>query len=169
LPRRGPLYAKQARLRPHVSGGVGGVRRAVAWRAPRSADARGAHTALLRKLGYEQELRRGLAAFDNAAIGFATISPVVALYGVVLVGMVVAGPAWVWVLPVALAGQCVFLAVYAELASESRSPTGRISGAGGWWGPTYAWFNGWVALCAYAVANATIAYTRCGRQRWYSR
>jgi hypothetical protein len=36
-------------------------------------------------------------------------------------------------------------------------------------GPTYAWFNGWVALCAYAVANATIAYTRCGRQRWYSR
>jgi amino acid transporter len=32
--------------------------------------------------------------------------------------MVVAGPAWVWVLPIALAGQCLLLAVYAELASE---------------------------------------------------
>ena len=47
-----------------------------------SADAR-----RLDELGYAQELRRGLGAFDNVAIGFVTISPVVALYGVVLVGM----------------------------------------------------------------------------------
>ena len=51
-------------------------------------------------------------------MGFAAISPVVGLYAVVLVGTVVAGPAWVWVLPIALAGQCLLLAVYAELASE---------------------------------------------------
>lgn len=114
--------------------------------------------ALLRTLGYEQELRRGLAVFDNAAIGFATISPVVALYGVVLVGMVVAGPAWVWVLPVALAGQCLFLAVYAELASEFPIANGAYQWSRRLVGPTYAWFNGWVALCAYAVANTTIAY-----------
>ena len=60
----------------------------------------------------------GLRIFDNVALGFAGISPVVGLYAVVLVGTVVAGPAWVWVLPVALAGQCLLLAVYAELASE---------------------------------------------------
>ena len=34
----------------------------------------------------------------------------------------------------------------------------RTSGAGGWSGPTYGWLNGWVGLCAYAVANTTIAY-----------
>ena len=59
-----------------------------------------------------------LHIFDNVALGFAGISPVVGLYAVVLVGTLVAGPAWVWVLPVALAGQCLLLAVYAELASE---------------------------------------------------
>ncbi len=117
-----------------------------------------ADAALLRSFGYEQELRRGLAAFDNVAIGFATISPVVALYGVVLVGMVVAGPAWVWVLPVALAGQCLFLAVYSELASEFPIANGAYQWSRRLVGPTHAWLNGWVALCAYAVANTTIAY-----------
>ena len=60
----------------------------------------------LNELGYEQELRRGLGAYDKVAVGFVAISPVVALYGVVLVGMTVAGGAWVWMLPVALVGQC---------------------------------------------------------------
>lgn len=59
----------------------------------------------LRELGYRQELSRSLRIFGNAALGFATISPVVGLYAVVLVGSTVAGPAWVWVLPIALAGQ----------------------------------------------------------------
>lgn len=124
-------------------------------------DARGgvdADAALLRRLGYEQELRRGLAAFDNVAIGFATISPVVALYGVVLVGTVVAGPAWVWVLPIALAGQCLFLAVYSELASEFPIANGAYQWTRRLVGPGHAWFIGWVGLCAYAVANTTIAY-----------
>ena len=34
--------------------------------------------ALLRKLGYQQELKRGLRPFENVAMGFAAISPVVA-------------------------------------------------------------------------------------------
>ena len=74
--------------------------------------------ARLEELGYPQELSRGLHLVDNAAMGFAGISPVVGLYAVALVGLTVAGPAWVWVLPIALIGQCLLLAVYAELASE---------------------------------------------------
>lgn len=112
----------------------------------------------LRELGYEQELKRGLRAFDNVAIGFATISPVVGLYAVVLVGMLVAGPAWLWVLPVALAGQCLLLSVYSELASQFPISNGAYQWSRRLLGPGYGWFNGWVALCAYAVANTTIAY-----------
>jgi amino acid transporter len=112
----------------------------------------------LRELGYEQELKRGLRAFDNVAIGFATISPVVGLYAVVLVGMLVAGPAWLWVLPVALAGQCLLLSVYSELASQFPISNGAYQWSRRLLGPAYGWFNGWVALCAYAVANTTIAY-----------
>ena len=118
-----------------------------------SADAR-----RLDELGYAQELRRGLGAFDNVAIGFATISPVVALYGVVLVGMTVAGGAWVWMLPVALAGQCLLLVVYSELAAEFPLANGAYQWSRRLLGPAYGWFNGWVCLCAYAVANTSVAY-----------
>src|SRR5215207_10151838 len=112
----------------------------------------------LHELGYEQELRRGLRIFDSVALGFATISPVVGLYAVVLVGMVVAGAAWVWVLPVALAGQCLLMTVYAELAGKWPLANGAYQWTRRLIGPRYGWFTGWAALCAYAVANTTIAY-----------
>jgi amino acid transporter len=112
----------------------------------------------LAELGYAQELKRGLRMFGNVAMGFAAISPVVGLYAVVLVGTTVAGPAWLWVLPVALAGQCLLLTVYSELASEFPIAGGAYQWSRRLMGGAYGWFNGWVAICAYAVANTTIAY-----------
>jgi len=114
--------------------------------------------ARLAELGYPQELSRRLRFVDNAAIGFASISPVVGLYAVILVGTVVAGPAWIWVLPIALAGQCLLLAVYSELASEFPIAGGAYQWSRRLLGARYGWFSGWVAICAYAVANTTVAY-----------
>jgi hypothetical protein len=114
--------------------------------------------ARLAELGYRQQLSRRLRVFGNASIGFAAISPVVGLYAVVLVGTLVAGPAWVWVLPVALAGQCLLIAVYSELASEYPIAGGAYQWSRRLLGGTYGWMSGWVAICAYAVANTTIAY-----------
>ena len=125
-------------------------------RAGRDEDV--ADAARLRELGYDQELKRGLRFFGNVAMGFATISPVVALYGVAAVGLVVAGPAWVWALPIALVGQCLVLVLYAELSSEFPLANATYQWSRRLLGPAYGWFNGWVALCAYAVANTTIAY-----------
>ncbi len=112
----------------------------------------------LNELGYEQELTRSLRLPDVISLGFAGISPVVGLYAVALVGTTVAGPAWVWVLPVALAGQCLLLAVYAELAAEFPVTGGAYQWTRRLMGGAYGWFTGWVAICAYAVANTTIAY-----------
>jgi amino acid transporter len=112
----------------------------------------------LAELGYEQQLTRSLRSFDNVALGFAAISPVVGLYAVVLVGTLVAGPAWIWVLPVALAGQCLLLTVYAELASEFPIAGGAYQWSRRLIGGAYGWMTGWVAICAYAAANTTIAY-----------
>jgi amino acid transporter len=114
--------------------------------------------ALLRDLGYDQELKRGLRAFENVAMGFAAISPVVALYGVVGVGMALAGAAWVWVLPAALAGQCLVLVVYSELASQYPVANASYQWSRRLVGPAYGWFNGWVVLCAYTAADTTIGY-----------
>jgi amino acid transporter len=117
-----------------------------------------ADAARLAELGYEQELTRSLRIFDNVALGFAGISPIVGLYAVVLVGMLVAGPAWLWVLPIALAGQCLLLVVYAELASEFPIAGGAYQWSRRLIGGAYGWFSGWVAVCAYGAANTTIAY-----------
>ena len=120
--------------------------------------ARSPDEARLAELGYRQELKRGLRIYDSAALGFAGISPVVGLYAVVLVGTTVAGPALLWVLPVALAGQCLLLAVYSELASEFPIAGGAYQWSRRLVGESYGWFNGWVAMCAYAAANTTVAY-----------
>jgi amino acid transporter len=114
--------------------------------------------ALLNDMGYEQELDRSLPMSSNVALGFAGISPVVGLYAVVFVGTVVAGPAWVWVLPIALAGQCLLLTVYSELASQWPITGGAYQWTRRLMGDGYGWMTGWVAIWAYLVANTTIAY-----------
>jgi amino acid transporter len=117
-----------------------------------------ADAARLHELGYEQQLKRQLGFLDTVSLGFAGISPVVGLYAVVLVGMLLAGPAWIWVLPVALAGQCLLLGVYSELASEFPIAGGAYQWSRRLIGGAYGWFAGWVAIWAYAVANTTVAY-----------
>ncbi|QXJ24400.1 amino acid permease [Actinomadura graeca] len=117
-----------------------------------------ADDARLRELGYEQRLSRRLGVFGSVAMGFATVSPVVGLYAVALVGTVVAGPMWVWTLPICLAGQCLLLAVYSELASQFPISGGPYQWTRRLIGPSYAWLTGWVSLCGYLAANTTIAY-----------
>ena len=112
----------------------------------------------LRELGYEQELRRGLRIFDNVAMGFAAISPVVGLYAVVAGRHDRRGPG-VGVGAADLPGRAVSAAgVYSELASQYPIANGAYQWSRRLLGARYGWFNGWVALCAYAVANTTIAY-----------
>jgi amino acid transporter len=117
-----------------------------------------ADAARLKELGYEQQLDRSLRPIDVVALGFAGISPVVGLYAVVLVGTAVAGPAWIWVLPVALLGQSLLLFVYTELVSDFPMAGGAYQWTRRLMGNGYGWLTGWVAICAYAVANTTVAY-----------
>ncbi|MEU8132780.1 APC family permease [Streptodolium elevatio] len=127
-------------------------------RAPGAPGAYDADAAHLESLGYKQELKRSLSVFGNIAMGFATVSPVVGLYAVVQLGVVVAGPAWVWALPVVFLLQALVVCVYAELAADFP-----ISGGAYQWtrrliGPKYAWIVGWITVCALIFAHTTIAY-----------
>src|SRR3954471_18879262 len=112
----------------------------------------------LKELGYRQELQRRLRLGDTLGLGGAGISPLGGLCAVVLVGPLLAGPAWVWVLPVALAGQCLLLGVYTELAAEFPIAGGAYQWSRRLIGGAYGWFAGWVAIWAYAAANPTVAY-----------
>ncbi|GAA4893120.1 APC family permease [Streptomyces coeruleoprunus] len=114
--------------------------------------------ARLKDLGYQQELRRTLGVLGNISMGFAVVSPVVALYAVAMVGTIVAGPAWIWALPLVLIGQCLVVNVYAELASQWPLAGGPYQWGRRLLGPSFGWLGGWVWQFAVMFGNTTVAY-----------
>ncbi|MDJ0343913.1 APC family permease [Streptomyces sp. H10-C2] len=112
----------------------------------------------LRALGYQQELRRSLGVMGNISMGFAVVSPVVALYAVSEVGTMIAGPAWVWALPIVLLGQCLVVNVYSELASQWPLAGGPYQWGRRLLGPSFGWLSGWVWQFAVMFGNTTVAY-----------
>ncbi|WP_274563418.1 APC family permease [Streptomyces spiramyceticus] len=114
--------------------------------------------ARLSDLGYRQELRRSLGILGNISMGFAVVSPVVALYAVAMVGTTIAGPAWIWALPLVLIGQCLVVNVYAELASQWPLAGGPYQWGRRLLGPTFGWMGGWVWQFAVMFGNTTVAY-----------
>ncbi|MET9319301.1 APC family permease [Streptomyces sp. NPDC003038] len=120
---------------------------------PRDTDA-----ARLNDLGYTQELNRSLGILGNIAMGFAVVSPVVALYAVSMVGTMIAGPAWVWALPIVLLGQCLVVNVYSELASQWPLAGGPYQWGRRLLGPSFGWMSGWVWQFAVMFGNTTVAY-----------
>ncbi|MFD1537775.1 APC family permease [Nonomuraea guangzhouensis] len=112
----------------------------------------------LEQLGYQQQLRRGLGVFSTFSIGVAAVAPVVGLYAIFSLGSLLSGPAWLWMLGVALAGQLLVAVVYAELASEFPVAGGPYQWARRLVGPRFAWFTGIVYLAAVTAALATVAY-----------
>ncbi|MEW1632896.1 APC family permease [Streptomyces sp. NPDC093801] len=123
--------------------------------APRDGNS---DAARLNDLGYRQELRRSLGALGNVGMGFAVVSPVVALYAVSMVGTSIAGPAWVWALPVVLLGQCLVVHVYSELASQWPLAGGPYQWGRRLLGPSFGWMSGWVWQFAVMFGNTTVAY-----------
>lgn len=117
-----------------------------------------ADAARLGDLGYRQELRRSLGILGNISMGFAVVSPVVALYAVAMVGTTVAGPAWIWALPVVLLGQCLVVNVYSELASQWPLAGGPYQWSRRLLGPAFGWMGGWVWQFAVMFGNTTVAY-----------
>ncbi|ROQ35819.1 amino acid/polyamine/organocation transporter (APC superfamily) [Streptomyces sp. PanSC19] len=112
----------------------------------------------LRALGYRQELRRSLGVLGNVSMGFAVVSPVVALYAVSMVGTMVAGPLWVWALPLVLVGQCLVVSVYGELTAQWPLAGGPYQWGRRLLGPSFGWLGGWVWQFAVMFGNTTVAY-----------
>jgi amino acid transporter len=113
---------------------------------------------VLEGFGYKQELQRSLSFWTNFAVGFAFISPVVGLYAIIALATYAAGAAWVWVLPIVLAGQLLVASVFAELASQFPIAGGIYQWSRRLAGPTYAWFAGWLYVWTIMLTVTAIAY-----------
>lgn len=115
-------------------------------------------SALLAKFGYRQELRRRLHFFNDFGIGFTYLSPIVGIFALFTLGLGSGGPAYLWLMPIVIAGQLLLALVLAEIGS-----TYPLAGALYQWGknlmgPRYGWFVGWAyswAILATIAANAT--------------
>lgn len=115
----------------------------------------------LEELGYRQELARGLDFFSSFAVGFTYLSPVVGVYGLFAYGLATGGPAFIWTIPIVLAGQLLVALVFAEVASQYPIAGGIYQWSRKLTGERYAWFAGWMYLWALLIniAAATGAAT----------
>jgi amino acid transporter len=113
---------------------------------------------VLESFGYKQELKRSLSFWTNFAVGFAFISPVVGLYAIIALATFAAGPAWVWALPIVLAGQLLVACVFAELASQYPIAGGVYQWTRRLTSATYAWFAGWIYVWTLMLTVTAVAY-----------
>jgi amino acid transporter len=120
---------------------------------PDTADA---DAAQLARFGYRQELRRVLNLFENFAVAFCYISPVVGIYSLFVLGVGAGGPRYIWLLPIVVLGQLFVALVFAELGSHYP-----IAGALFQWGknligPSYGWWVGWIYGWALIMTVASV-------------
>ncbi len=112
----------------------------------------------LHALGYEQELKREFSFWHAAALGFADISPIVALYGMFGLALAAAGPTFFWGLFLVLGGQLLVALVFGEIASRWPLAGGVYQWTRQQVGTGPAWFAGWAYMWTLTIAMSTVAY-----------
>ena len=74
--------------------------------------------ARLENLGYKPQLNRVLGFFENFAVGFTYLSPMVGIYSLFILGVALAGPAYIWLTFIPLIGMFFVALVFGEFASH---------------------------------------------------
>ncbi|MGH7904286.1 MAG: APC family permease [Candidatus Dormibacteraceae bacterium] len=124
--------------------------------APPPGGATDADAARLGQFGYKQELRRALNLFENFAVAFCYLSPMVGIYSLFVLGVGSGGPRYLWLMPIVVAGQALVALVFAELGSHYP-----VAGALFQWGknligPGYGWWVGWLYGWALIITVASV-------------
>lgn len=110
----------------------------------------------LAALGYRQELKRVLSLFDNFAVAFSYLSPMVGIYSLYTLGLGTGGPRYIWTMPVVVVCMMLVAAVFGELASEYPL-SGALYQYGKYTvGRRYGWFVGWIYGFALLATVASV-------------
>ena len=126
-------------------------------------DSGGYHTSedehILHKLGYAQELFRGMGGFRNFAISFTIISILAGCLTSYNIGFEHGGPMWVvfgWLL-VGLMSTIIAFSM-AEIASAYPTAGGLYYWASKLGSPGWGWATGWFNLIGQIAVTAAIGY-----------
>jgi len=126
----------------------------------------------LAALGYRQELSRVLSLFDNFAVAFSYLSPMVGVYSLYTLGLGTGGPRYIWTIPIVVGAMTLVALVFGELASEYPL-SGALYQYGKFTvGPRYGWFVGWIygfALLATvaSVDSGAVGYVASLANAWF--
>jgi amino acid transporter len=114
--------------------------------------------AQLAELGYEARFERKMGPWENFALGFTYLSPVVGVYSTLALALVAGGPPAVWSIVIAGVGQFLVALVFSEVVAQFPIAGGIYPWARRLIGRRYAWMTGWVygwALMATVAAITT--------------
>src|SRR5580658_6434097 len=112
----------------------------------------------LRALGYSSKFDRTMSLWENFALGFTYLSPVVGVYSVFALAISSGGPPMFWNYILVGLGQLLVCLVFGEIVSQFPISGGLYPWARRLVGKRWAWMAGWVyawALCCTMAGVAT--------------
>jgi amino acid transporter len=93
------------------------------------------------------------------ALSFADLSPIVGIYTVFAIGLVAAGPAFLWAFPLVLIGQLLVCCVFGNLVSKWPLQGSVYAWSRQLIGPRYGWFAGWAYMWGLTLTLAVLPIT----------
>jgi amino acid transporter len=140
--------------------------------APYVPDVSGDEDARLESLGYKPQLNRVLGFFENFAVAFAYLSPMVGIYSLFLVGVATGGPAYLWLTVIPVVGMLFVALVFGEFASHYPVAGALYQYSKFSVGPAYGWFVGWfygiaLLVTVASVDTGVVPYVADLSHRWF--
>lgn len=93
------------------------------------------------------------------ALSFADLSPIVGIYTVFAIGLIAAGPAFIWAFPIVLIGQLFVCGVFGNLVSKWPLQGSVYAWSRELIGPRYGWFTGWAYMWGLTLTLAVLPIT----------
>jgi len=116
-----------------------------------------ADAAQLAALGYTAKFDRSMSLWENFALGFTYLSPVVGVYSVFDLGLSTGGPPMFWSYFLAGAGQFLVCLIFSEVVSQFPISGGLYPWARRLVGKRWAWMAGWIYGWALFTTIAAVA------------
>src|SRR5436190_22734457 len=116
-----------------------------------------ADSAQLAALGYTAKFDRSMSGWENFALGFTYLSPVVGVYSVFALGLTTGGPPMWWSYFLAGAGQFLVCLIFGEVVSQFPISGGLYPWARRLVGKRWAWMAGWIYGWALFTTIAAVA------------
>ena len=127
----------------------------------------------LAALGYQPQLRRVLGLFANFSVAFTYLSPMVGIYSLFILGLGMAGPAYIWLNFIPIVGMLFVALVFGELASHYPVAGALYQYSKFSVGAGYGWFVGWfygfaLLITVAAVDTGVVGYFAALTHNWFS-